>query len=206
VFDRLRGSDQEESEVNVTWYYLIPFIDADDIIAAVIPDAETIAGPIELSQLTALVRGGWLPDDVMVSRDREHWKHADRIPEFLLALPLDRDRIIREYIEYGETPGSAHWGWASRRMHHIIADAPDIAWELVTSLIDLAPSDQSLGYFAAGPLEDLLSEHAPYLIARVEDRARDNETFRRALQGVWRQGMADDLWQRVQRAAKRSGS
>jgi hypothetical protein len=189
------------------WYYLLPLVDADDVIAEVVPDAETITGPIELSQLTELVRGGWLPDDVMISRDREHWENADGVAEFLLALPLDRDRIVREYIEYGGAPvGQERWGWASDRMRHIIAGAPDIAWELVTKLIDIAPSDEALGYFAAGPLEDLLSEHGPYLIARVEDRSRDNPTFLRALQRVWRSGMTDDVWQRVQRAAERPGS
>jgi hypothetical protein len=189
------------------WYYLLPLVDGDDVIAGVIPDAETITGPIELSQLTKLVRGGWLPDDVMISRDRENWNHADSVTEFLLALPLDRDRMIREFVEYGVTPGrQVRWGWASARMYHIIAGAPDIAWELVTKLIDIAPCDEARGFFAAGPLEDLLSEHGPYLIARVEDRARDNPTFLRALQCVWRLGMTDDVWQRVQRAAGRSAS
>jgi len=189
------------------WYYLLPFVDGDDVIALVVPDAETITGPIELSHLTELVPGGWLPDDVRISRDRENWEYADSVTEFLLALPLDRDRIIREYVEYGVTPvGQVRWGWASDRMYHIIRGAPDIAWELVTKLIDLAPSDEALGYFAAGPLEDLLSEHGPYLIARVEDRARDNPTFLRALQRVWRLGMTDDVWQRVQCAAGRSAS
>jgi len=55
---------------NPEWYYLLPFVDADDVIADVVPDAETITGPIELSQLTELVRGGWLPDDVRISRGR----------------------------------------------------------------------------------------------------------------------------------------
>jgi hypothetical protein len=40
-----------------------------------------------------------LPEDVLISRDREDWEYADAVPEFLEALPLDRDRIIREYVE-----------------------------------------------------------------------------------------------------------
>jgi hypothetical protein len=185
------------------WYYLLPFVDADEVIAEVIPDAETIAGPVALSQLTQLVRGGWLPDDVMVSRDREHWENADKVTEFLQALPLDRDRIIREYLAYGTTPvGQVRWGWAGDRMRNIIAGAPDIAWELVTHLIDIAPSERALRYFAAGPLEDLLSKHGPYLIARAEERARENPVFLRALRVVQRLGMADEVWQRVQCAVK----
>jgi hypothetical protein len=183
------------------WYYLLPLVDCDEVVAEVIPDDETIAGPIALPDLAALVRGRWLPDDVMISRDCEHWENADRIAEFLHALPLDRDRIVREYIEYGEAVGEVAWGWASDRMYHIIDGAPDIAWELVTTLIDVAPSERSLGFFVAGPLEDLLSTHGPHLSARVEDRARANPAFRLALRRLWRLKMTDDVWERVQRAA-----
>jgi hypothetical protein len=186
----------------VAWHYLLPLVTDDGVVAEVIADDETIAGPIELSELAALVRGGWLPDDVMISRDREHWENADRIAEFLQALPLDVNRIVREYIAYGEAPlGQESWGWASDRMNHVISGAPDVAWEVVTTLIDVAPSDRSLGFFAAGPLEDLLSQHGPALIARVEEHARTNAKFRRALAQVWRLGMTDDVWQRVRRAA-----
>jgi hypothetical protein len=187
------------------WYYLLPLVDGDCIETLVVADEDTIVGPIALSQLTALVRGGWLPDDVLISRDQESWEYADSVPAFLEALPLDRDRIIREYIEYGVTPlKEVRWGWASDRMFNIIQGAPDIAWAIVTHLIDLAPSDDALGYFAAGPLEDLLSEHGPYLIARVENRARDNPRFLRAIQALWRLSMTDEVWARVQRAAGRA--
>jgi hypothetical protein len=154
--------------------------------------------------LTKLIRAytGRLPDDVLISRDQKHWDFADCVPEFLHALPLDRDRIIREYIEYGVTPiEQVRWGWASDRMWHITRGAPDIAWEIVTQLIDVAPSDDALGYFAAGPLEELLSKHGPHLIARVEERARDNPKFLRALRCLNRLGMTDEVWDRVQRAA-----
>src|SRR5262249_11409572 len=120
----------------------------------------------------------------------------------LRALPLDRERIVREFIAYGEAPlRQVPWGWASDRMYHIIDGAPEVAWELVTTLIDRAPSDESLGFFAAGPLEDLLSQHGPALIDRVEARAPDNPTFRRALEMLQRLGMTDDVWERVRRAA-----
>ncbi len=188
-----------------TWYYLLPLIDGDDIIAEVIPDEETLAGPIELSQLTELVRNGWLPDGVMISRDRSQWNNADRVVEVLRALPLDIDRISREYEEWAAArPGEGEaWGWAGRRLYHLrTCDDPDFALEIVAELIDRALSVDSLGLFAAGPLEDLLSDHGPHLIARVEHRARRNPKFLRALRGVWRHGMADDVWERIQRLKK----
>ena len=83
-------------------------------------------------------------------------------------------------------------------MFHITLRAPEIAWGLVTELIDRAPSEYALGYFAAGPLEDLLSDHGPSLIDRVEQRAWENPTFLRAVGSLHRLGMTDDVWVRVQ--------
>ena len=82
-------------------------------------------------------------------------------------------------------------------MRHIIEGAPELAWELVTGLIDL-PSDDALGYFAAGPLEDLIGEHGASFIDRVEERARTDPRFRRAVRVV-RYGVRDDVWRRLER-------
>ena len=114
----------------------------------------------------------------------------------LRAIPIDRERIIREFVEYGEAE-NPDWGWASDRMHSILEGAPEIAWELIVELIDRAPSDDSLSFFAAGPLEDLLSKDGPAFIDRVEGRAATNERFRRAVGMLRRLGMADDVWARV---------
>ena len=86
-------------------------------------------------------------------------------------------------------------------MFNILRGTPKFAWQLIIDLIERAPSDNSLGFFAAGPLEDLLSDHGELVIARVEQRAADNPKFRRALSRLWRLGMTDGVWQRVQRAA-----
>ena len=169
------------------------------------PDSADVVGPLNLSQLTALVRNGDLPDDVFISRGGENWAYADSVTEFLHALPLDRDRVIREYLEYGarsvQNGDWGDWGWASDRMWHIIPGAPEIAWELITHLIDVAPTDHAGGFFAAGPLENFLSEHGPQFIERVEERARENPIFREALRGMYPLFMTDDVWTRLQRAA-----
>jgi len=53
---------------------------------------------------------------------------------------------------------------------------------------------------AAGPLEDLLSSFGPDYIDRVETLARDDGRFKLLLGGVWRLGMTDDVWGRMQAA------
>ena len=51
---------------------------------------------------------------------------------------------------------------------------------------------------AAGALEDLLADHGPDYIDRVEDTARKDPKFNRLLGGVWKNSITDDVWHRVQ--------
>jgi hypothetical protein len=171
------------------WYYC----DAEK-------DSERYDGPVSLDRLAELIGSGKLPYGVLVSTTKVDWEEADTVERILRAIPIDRERIIREYIVYGETE-HPEWGWASDRMYSILNGAPEIAWELIVELVDRAPSENSLGFFAAGPLEDLLSKDGPTFIDRVEDRAWQNEKFRRALGMLRRLGMTDDVWNRVKAAA-----
>jgi hypothetical protein len=158
-------------------------------------------------QLVELIRQGVLPESVYISSDLENWEAADVVPEVMAILPLDRDRIIREYLEYAAAPiGEEDWGWASDKLHRLIWNVPDVAWELITVLIDAAPSEDALGFFAAGPLEELLSEHGPRVIDKLEARARVNENFLKAVRKVWRLEMTDEVWSRIQSAAGRDGA
>jgi hypothetical protein len=157
-------------------------------------------GPLAFEQLMALLRSGQLSDGVLVSSDMVEWQEADTIERILRALPIDRERIIREYIEYGEA-GNPDWGWASDRMYSMLDGAPEIAWEIIVELVERAPSEGSLSFFAAGPLEDLLSKDGPAFIDRVEERAATHARFRQAVGMLRRLGMTDDVWGRVQAIA-----
>jgi len=166
-------------------------------------DDERAEGPVAFDRLVQLIRSNELPYDVLVSSDKESWVEADTIERILRAIPIDRERIIREYIEYGEAE-EPEWGWASDRMYSILESVPELAWELVLELIDRAPSDNSLSFFAAGPLEDLLSKDGPDYIERVESRAQTSATFRRAVGMLRRLGMTDDVWARVRAIAEKA--
>lgn len=142
----------------------------------------------------------------MVSVDQEEWWEADTVERILRAIPLDRERMIREFIEYGETENAevVEWGWASDRMYSLLESVPELAWELIVELIERAPSDDSLSFFAASPLEDLLSKDGPQFIERVEERAGLSPNFRRAVGVLKRLGMTDDVWSRVRKLAQPS--
>jgi hypothetical protein len=71
---------------------------------------------------------------------------------------------------------------------------PDEGWSIVRTLVERAPSDETLGMVAAGPLEDLLRQHGPVLIDRVEEESRKSDRLRLALSGVW--GLRGSVFER----------
>jgi len=75
---------------------------------------------------------------------------------------------------------------------------PDLVWQFVLAAYRRDISEHVFGMIAAGPLEDLLSVAGSDYIERVETLAATDARFRELLRGVWRQGMTDDIWARVQ--------
>ncbi len=59
-----------------------------------------------------------------------------------------------------------------------------IAWGLVLELLRTAP-DGELGFYAAGPLEDLVRLHGAELIEEIEAESRRDTSFRWALGCIW---------------------
>lgn len=61
---------------------------------------------------------------------------------------------------------------------------PDVV-RLLVALADAAPGDQALATLGAGPLEDLIRLHAEDFVDQIDEAARRNEAFRKALRCVW---------------------
>lgn len=80
-------------------------------------------------------------------------------------------------------------------------DAPELAWSAILHILKHELSAEQTALLAAGRLEDLLSKHGPQFIERVERQASDPQ-FNYLLGGVWRLGMTEDVWARVQAARK----
>lgn len=90
--------------------------------------------------------------------------------------------------------------WAFTEVSDVIADGTvDASWALLLEMV-AASDDDLLGDVAAGPLEDFLGKQGEVWIERVEAAARSDPKLRAALRGVWRNRMADDVWERVQAA------
>jgi len=84
--------------------------------------------------------------------------------------------------------------------------SPEDAWQVTLEMIRLCPDDRFFHFIAAGPLEDFLGHHGLAFIARVEEEAARNPAFRRALGGVWKNRIDDEVWERVRRLNPLAGT
>jgi hypothetical protein len=97
--------------------------------------------------------------------------------------PQRMARFVRKWFAEWEAK-PARYGRASRILTHLIEERPDEAWVRILALVAGAKTE-SLGYVGAGPLEDLLSEHGPTMLDRVETTAGINARFAACLACVW---------------------
>lgn len=67
------------------------------------------------------------------------------------------------------------------------------------AILDREPTDAVIAVLAAGRLEDLIDEHGPAFIDRIELQARRHPRFRHLLGGGWQSG-TEDVWNRVLRS------
>jgi hypothetical protein len=74
---------------------------------------------------------------------------------------------------------------------------PELQWDVILEAVRQAANDDDLGHIAAGPIEGLLGRHGAAWIERVEVEAKQNAQFARAVTGVWKYMMTDDVWDRV---------
>ena len=92
-------------------------------------------------------------------------------------------RFVQKWFAEWE-PEPPRFGRATQLLNCLIEERPNEAWEHILALISQA-REESLGYVAAGPLEDLLSRHGLAIIDRVEETATSNPRFASCLTGVW---------------------
>ena len=74
--------------------------------------------------------------------------------------------------------------WAFSEVNEITVMDAERGWSITRALIAAAPDDQTLGYLAAGPLEDVLEVHGVQLMDRIESLAHHDKKFRQALSHV----------------------
>ncbi|MBA3602019.1 MAG: hypothetical protein H0W45_12470 [Acidobacteria bacterium] len=77
--------------------------------------------------------------------------------------------------------------------------SPELQWKFILLTVSLAETDEQLGDIAAGGIEHLLGWHGEKYIEIFEQEVQQNPKFARALTGVWKYMMSDEVWTRIQK-------
>src|SRR5258706_9999287 len=87
-------------------------------------------------------------------------------------------------------------------LNDLSREQPELCWEVILEImrsIKPDPATTTFQVLAAGPLEDLLTQHGEWFIDRIESEAKRNPRFKLLLGGVWKNVMPDAVWARLQR-------
>ncbi len=90
--------------------------------------------------------------------------------------------------------------WAFQKLDLLCSSDPTRAWRVIAKIMTTTTSEAVLDNLIAGPLESLLARNGHAVIDVVEEEARRNPQFRDLLQGLWRNVIAIEIWQRIEQA------
>src|SRR5208282_1055134 len=99
------------------------------------------------------------------------------------------DDVVRAYLLEWTGRGGVSHSWASPELDDLVRDEPERAWRIILVLSEQSPDEEFESILAAGPIENLLVEHGPAFIERVEQRATTDPKFNHVLGGVWKSEM-----------------
>lgn len=112
--------------------------------------------------------------------------------------------ILHENIrKYGrESKETDEVFWAHEGLYELCETAPRDALDLINYVVNSTDDEFLLANLAAGPVEELLCFHGQLLIEEIERTASTSYKFRSLLRNVWKNEINEQVWERVQRAAK----
>lgn len=90
-------------------------------------------------------------------------------------------------------------------LYELTYEEPEKLWLLILAIHHRDRSITIQQVLSAGPVEDLLAKHGDTFIERVEAEARRDSQFAKLLGGVWKNGISDAVWNRLQAVWDRRG-
>lgn len=102
-----------------------------------------------------------------------------------------------------ETPEYEVNAWADECARVLVEEAPETAFRVILAALPHFKADLEIAQLAAGPLEDLVTQHGERMIDEIEREALSNERFRYLLSGIWGQAhVPPKVWHRIQSAVE----
>ncbi len=92
--------------------------------------------------------------------------------------------------------------WASERLYDLVQNEPEKAWPIILAIRNATNDYKVLAHLAASHFEDLINAHGEKFIDRIEALAKEDESFRRFIGGVWpRRDIPPQLLERLEAIA-----
>ncbi|MGA8743410.1 MAG: DUF6869 domain-containing protein [Terracidiphilus sp.] len=118
------------------------------------------------------------------------------------------DNLADNWIRYWYAPKDSAeaeaTAWATD-LYDLEYDDPETLWLLILNIHRKDQSARVQEVLSAGPVEDLLAKHGERFIDRVEAEAMKDPKFAHLLGGVWKSGMTNEIWNRLQAVWDRRG-
>ena len=76
------------------------------------------------------------------------------------------------------------WAWAWDEVAEAVLEPSANTFDMLMALVGSAADDEALAYLGAGPLENLINSHGHQFAEQVEESARRDPLFRKALANV----------------------
>jgi hypothetical protein len=138
-----------------------------------------------------------------------NWAAADGVvtrtehPRVMLVPPAELRALAEAWLDHDRTGRDSRF-WAWTRAADVVQKQAAGGWMLIRFLVEGAADEGQLMSIAAGPLEDYLGEHGPAVMDELEAAARSDPKLLRALAGLWKNWIDDDVWARIQKLLDRS--
>jgi hypothetical protein len=120
----------------------------------------------------------------------------------LLHRVLDRELVVRTWVAYQQlhnTDADEFWAWEA--VSDACNDSHDEHWSLILDLLNASPDDAVVAMVGVGPIEDWIGGGWEEGVQRIEAEARRNPRLRQALDGIWIDGIPEEFFARIERAA-----
>lgn len=110
------------------------------------------------------------------------------------------EELLALLLKYVGSPGEDGRSTedAFEEVKTLSAEKPNVCWRMLEVAREASLSDWQMARLSAGAFEDLMSNHGAAFIDRVEIEARRDDKMRFLLATVWRCGMAEEVWRRIE--------
>ncbi len=117
----------------------------------------------------------------------------------------DINKLTQSWIEFQRTQNS-DLEWSNDDFIDLANENPEVAWKCILIVIETEPTDEILSILAEGPMEDLLAEHGPKFIDRIESISKENIVFARLIKHVWVEGISSQIQNKIRTIQSKYGN